>query len=732
MRTRSVWGVVVAMGLWASAAPARAGVEVEIGNGDKITGTLDPAEESEVFRFRVPLGAQISVKAKALKKGPSLDVALAGPDDVPLDFGSGKSVAITGVVADESGMYSVIVSSSDLESTGDYALTVSWKAQTSFTQTSDVASGDSDVLEFEAEEGAVVTLSVKPAKGSPARGNLDSLTLPSSDEILLLGTKSKQTLEEAGAHVLAFSNVGDEDGALVATAKVKPPKAIKRKIALTSKVIGSGNPEGDTAFATVLGRTGGFVTVPALDEGEPGAELFGSSVTIPPDALTGATAIIIATAPDLDPPGGGAGAGTTVFFGPEGAKFDAPATVTIPYDSAFDSMTEDLVIYTRDAKGKIRPVPPPYTFDAVAHTVSFATSHFSSFRAGTAAGVSVGLLTVASGISDVRDVCLAFEPGSPAEPALYYVADGVSKTVTALRVSAQPTQFLVKEVWAGGGVLTADGSPRRQFDFGNDVVSVYALSDGQVWVATRTQVFRVDTSGNVTRVAGTGTSQDAGDSGPALQASFVRLNSVIVAPDETVYVADAGAFRIRVIDPSTQTITTFAGTGVTGVGTDGIALDQTNLQRPADIEFAEDGGLYVADGARVRHLTPPGPTTGVVNVTIAGSSAGATGSTGDGGTLLAARFNSLAGISLYLDPFDPTATKLVVSDDVDSTIRILDLDADRVTLAAGQHGVCADAPDFAPGTAAIGVPLGLVGLAGQITFTDSEYGKVRTRLSLGQ
>jgi hypothetical protein len=730
MRFRSAWIRAVALVLCTAGAPALAEIDCELGNGDKVTGTLDPADETETFRFRVPEGAQISVKAKALKNGPSLDVALAGPDEAPFEFGSGNAVAITGAVAEESGVYTVYVSSEDLETTGDYSLTISWKSPATASDTLFVGAGESDVLAFSADAGSTVTLSVKPAKGSSAAGELQSLTPPEGDDVVLAGTKSKQLLAQGGDYLFAFANEGDEDGELVATAKVKPPKIVKRKIALTSRVIGSGNPDGDTAFASVLGRAGGVVSVPPIDEGEPGFELTGASVSIPANALPAATAIVIATAPDIEMDFA-VGAGTTVFFGPEGAKFDAAATVTIPYDAAYDTSTEMLVIYTRDAKGKLQLVPPPYTFDAVAHTVSFATSHFSSFRAVAPGGTTAGLLTLASGINGARDVCLAFEPGSPAQPALYFVAPGGAATVIALRVSTTPGVFLDKEVWAGGGALTADGSPKGQFDFGGNVVSVYALSDGQVWVATRTQLFRVDTSGNVSRVAGTGVAQDGGDSGPALQATFVRINSVIVAPDETVYLADAGAFRIRVIDPSTQTITTYAGTGIQGLGGDGVALNQSDLLAPADMDFADDGGLYVADGARVRHLTPAGVGP-LVNVTVAGSSTGVTGNTGDGGPLLTALFRSIAGISVYIDPFDPTATKLVVTDDIDSTVRVLDLDADRVTLGAGQHGVCDNAPDVAPGTAAIGLPLGIVGLAGQITFADNEYGKVRTRLLVGQ
>ena len=66
---------------------ARAAVEVEVGNADKITGTLSPATEVETFHFRVPRGALVTVKAKAAKKGPSLHVELTDTHDAGLGMG---------------------------------------------------------------------------------------------------------------------------------------------------------------------------------------------------------------------------------------------------------------------------------------------------------------------------------------------------------------------------------------------------------------------------------------------------------------------------------------------------------------------------------------------------------------------------------------------------------------------------------------------------------------------
>lgn len=720
----------------ALAASAFADVNVEVGNGDKITGTLSPATEAETFNFRVPQGAVITVKAKSAKKGPALTISLQPPAAAGLGNASGTAPSIKGVVAPDSGLYSVRVTSQNGVSTGDYSLSIGWKSPTSFTASADLAAAGTSTLDFAVDASAAATLSAKPAKGSAATAALTQLTAPGPAVTPLTGTTTKRTLTAGGSYVLTFANAGAAQGVVAATVKVKPPKPTKRKIALTTKVIGSGNAQGDAAYATVLGALGGTVTVPAIPQGEPGAEISGSSVTVPPGALGAGTAIVIATSPGIDGPGPTQPAGPPVFFGPEGQKFAGTATVTIPYDAAYDSDTSALVIYTRDSKGKVTAVPPPYTFDSGTHTVSFQTSHFSSFQTTAPdTGTGAEMLTYGN-VTTPEDVCLAYEQGSPQFPLLFLAAEGAAKTVAGLRVSAQPTALLDREVWAGGGTSSvANGTiSRQQFLFPDPVQSVFSLSDGQVWIATTRQIFKVDTADKVFLVAGTGATGDAGDGSSATSATFTSIRSIVVALDESVFVVDAGAHRIRLIDAVQNfTIQAWAGTGQAAFGTDGASLATTTFLDPSDIEFSQDGGLYVADAGRVRKLKPGiVGMGGDVNVTIAGDAAGATGASGDDGPLLAARFRSISGISTFIDVNNPNPALpfLVVCDRADHTVRLLDQTSDHVRLLAGQHGSAGNAPDFSAKTGRLDTPTAVAALVNQVLIADKGNGKIRTLISV--
>jgi hypothetical protein len=253
-------------------------------------------------------------------------------------------------------------------------------------------------------------------------------------------------------------------------------------------------------------------------------------------------------------------------------------------------------------------------------------------------------------------------------------------------------------------------------------------------------VRRVDAlSGVITTIAGTGrfTGQvvgndppaPLGDGGPATSATFVSITGIVAALDDTVYIADEGAHRIRVVDPTNQTISTYAGTGASGQGNDGEALLSTTFLGPSDVELADDGGLYVADQGRVRHLKSD--VASPINTTVAGDPLGGLGGIGDGGPPLAATFTAIRGISCYIDPANPANTMLLVSDTSDHVVRLIDLTAGTVTLVAGQHGMPGNAADFGPGTGLLGAPRGIAGLPGQFTFADQDDGKIRTRLLFG-
>jgi sugar lactone lactonase YvrE len=124
-------------------------------------------------------------------------------------------------------------------------------------------------------------------------------------------------------------------------------------------------------------------------------------------------------------------------------------------------------------------------------------------------------------------------------------------------------------------------------------------------------VRRIDADGVVTTVAGgTGVLGAKGDGGPATNA---QLNTpVAVAPDAqgNLYISDSDNFRIRKVD-TTGTITTVAGTGRQGFSGDGGPATSARLTGPSGLAVDGHGNLFVADFAAVRKIDRSGRITTV-------------------------------------------------------------------------------------------------------------------------
>jgi sugar lactone lactonase YvrE len=196
----------------------------------------------------------------------------------------------------------------------------------------------------------------------------------------------------------------------------------------------------------------------------------------------------------------------------------------------------------------------------------------------------------------------------------------------------------IRKVTAAGVIETLKGSTAAGL---NDPIGVVATSDGDVYVADEqnARVLKISSSGTVTRVAGGG-SADPGKPGPATQARLSHPSYVLVDEDDNLIFTDFGANRILRVDAS-GTLTSVAGTGEPGFGGDGGPATRASLDVPSGLALDADGNLYVSDtdNNRIRRIDSKGTIT-----TLAGT--GERGFAGDQGNAAAAQLNAPADLEI--------------------------------------------------------------------------------------
>ncbi len=103
-----------------------------------------------------------------------------------------------------------------------------------------------------------------------------------------------------------------------------------------------------------------------------------------------------------------------------------------------------------------------------------------------------------------------------------------------------------------------------------------------------------ETTGLIHAVAGTGVRGYSGDGGPATEARIGVPEAIAVDQDGNLYFADSLYHIVRKVDTS-GTITTLAGTGERGSSPDGPAALEARLDRPGGIAISSEGVLCFSD-----------------------------------------------------------------------------------------------------------------------------------------
>ena len=155
-----------------------------------------------------------------------------------------------------------------------------------------------------------------------------------------------------------------------------------------------------------------------------------------------------------------------------------------------------------------------------------------------------------------------------------------------------------------------------------------------------------------------------------------------------LYIADQYNSIVRKLVVSTSTISNYAGTGTSGYSGDGAAATGAELYYPSVVAVDSAGNVYIADSYnyRVREVTI---SNGHIR-TIAGN--GTAGYSGDAGAATSATFNQVTG-----DRSEQPGTKVTIADTYNVVIRQFTVGGTINTIAGGAGaGWCGDggSPQF--------------------------------------
>jgi uncharacterized protein (TIGR03437 family) len=141
-------------------------------------------------------------------------------------------------------------------------------------------------------------------------------------------------------------------------------------------------------------------------------------------------------------------------------------------------------------------------------------------------------------------------------------------------------------------------------------------SAGDLYIVDQgNEIVRKIANGTITTVAGVpGTHGYNGDGIPAVSALLYSPAGVAVDAAGDLFIADSGNDRIREVSPS-GTISTLAGNGEAVFAGDTLLSTKSAVNAPRDVALSPAGSLYVADtgNSRIRLLSPALAITSVAN-----------------------------------------------------------------------------------------------------------------------
>jgi len=168
---------------------------------------------------------------------------------------------------------------------------------------------------------------------------------------------------------------------------------------------------------------------------------------------------------------------------------------------------------------------------------------------------------------------------------LFFSASGVQAQNTILGAST----------FAGQTRPTGDGSLAGQAVLNRPAGLCYDAA-GNLYIADlyNYRVRKVDASGRISTVAGTGTFGYTGDNGPATSALIGTPKALALDTAGNLYISDTNFQVVRKV-ATNGTITTVAGNGNTGSSGIGGPATSASLNGPGGLAVDSSGNIYIAD-----------------------------------------------------------------------------------------------------------------------------------------
>ncbi len=256
---------------------------------------------------------------------------------------------------------------------------------------------------------------------------------------------------------------------------------------------------------------------------------------------------------------------------------------------------------------------------------------------------------------------------------------------------------------AGSQTATAlgDGGPATNASL-DATEGVWLDGYGNVFIsdANHNRIRKVSAAtGTITTIAGTGVSGYSGDNGPATNAQIKFPYGIYVDNLCNIYFTDGNSNnRIRKVDATTSLITTYAGGG-TSLG-DGSLATNAQLTNTCSVYGDNEGNIYIGELGRIRKIN----SLGIIS-TIAGN--GIPGLSGDLGPATSAQIHYPSGML-----FDASGN-LLFADRSNSRIRKISSTGIIATYAGTTDGFSGD-----------NEPATVAQLSGPISFVIDNVGNV--------